>query len=233
MRVIHLSVLLLAALACLSGCSQNQGVQSGSGVAREGSRTEEQDTTRQTMNDQGDKTTVAQPSADGTETATFGAGCYWCTEAVLETLDGVLDVRSGFMGGTVANPSYELVCSGSTGHAEVVQVRFDPKKIAYATLLEWFWKLHDPTTLNQQGYDIGTQYRSVIFFHSAEQKRVAEDSRAKAQAQFQDRIVTEITPAGAFYEADAHHQDFYRNNPNQGYCRAVIRPKLKKLGIDK
>ena len=170
---------------------------------------------------------------DPARTATFGSGCYWCTEAVLEQLDGVLDVKSGFMGGKVDSPTYEQVCSGATGHAEVVQVTFDPARISYDTLLEWFWKAHDPTTLNRQGNDVGTQYRSAIFFHSDEQKRAAEASRAAHAKDFGKPIVTEIVPAATFWQADEHHQDYYRNNRNQPYCQFVIKPKLDHLGLQK
>jgi peptide-methionine (S)-S-oxide reductase len=165
--------------------------------------------------------------------ATFGAGCFWCVEAVLEQLDGVLDVTSGYMGGHVADPSYRDVCTGSTGHAEVVEVRFDPERIGYSELLDWFWRLHDPTTLNRQGADVGTQYRSAIFTHSDEQREQAEASKAAADATgaFSSPIVTEITPAGAYYPAEADHQDFYRQNREYGYCRAIITPKLGKLGL--
>ncbi len=176
-------------------------------------------------------TTTGGGTAATERLATFGAGCFWCVEAVLEQLDGVLDVQSGYMGGSVADPSYEQVCTGTTGHAEVVHVRFDPSRIAYSTLLDWFWKLHDPTTLNQQGADHGTQYRSVVFAHDDEQRAAAESSRVAAQARFRNPIVTEITPAGPFYAADPHHQDFYRGNKSYGYCRAVIVPKLEKLGL--
>jgi peptide-methionine (S)-S-oxide reductase len=170
---------------------------------------------------------------DPSSTATFGSGCYWCTEAVLEQLDGVLDVKSGFMGGKVANPTYKQVCDGTTGHAEVVQVTFDPKRISYDTLLEWFWKLHDPTTLNRQGADVGTQYRSAIFFHSDEQKKAAEASRVAHAKDFDQPIVTEIVAAGPFYEADEDHQDYYRENRRAPYCQFVIVPKLEKLGLKK
>ena len=173
--------------------------------------------------------------APGTEIATFGAGCYWCVEAVLEQIDGVLDVRSGFMGGKVANPTYEQVCTGRTGHAEVVQVTYDPKRISYAKLLGWFWKLHDPTTPDRQGDDAGTQYRSAIFYHSEDQKKAAEASRdaiGKAGV-FSDPIVTEIVPAGPFYSAEGYHQDYYRGNKGKPYCRLVISPKLEKLGLEK
>ncbi len=169
---------------------------------------------------------------ENTETATFGAGCYWCVEAVLEQLDGIVDVTSGFMGGEVENPSYEAVCTGTTGHAEVVQVTFDPSTIAYDDLLSWFWRLHDPTTLNRQGGDVGTQYRSAIFYHSEEQRAAAEASKKAAQTDFADPIVTEITAAGPYYEAKADHQDYYRRNKSQGYCRMVIAPKLDKLGLE-
>jgi len=175
------------------------------------------------------------PSAPkGFETATFAAGCYWCVEAVYQRLDGVHAVTSGFTGGNVKNPSYEAVCSGSTGHAEAVQVIFDPKKISYATLCDWFWRLHNPTELNRQGADVGTQYRSAIFYHSDEQKKIATASRNKAQESFSQPIVTEITKATTFYPAKISHQDYYKINGNQNpYCRAVIAPKLKKLKLDK
>lgn len=175
-----------------------------------------------------------EPSVAKTEIATLGAGCYWCVEAVFEQLDGVSDVRSGFMGGQVADPSYAAVCSGQTGHAEVVQVTFDPTVLPYAELLDWFWRLHDPTTLNRQGADVGTQYRSAIFFHDEDQRAAAQASRESAGASgaFTDPIVTEITAAGPFYEATAEHQDYYRANREQGYCRMVIRPKLRKLELE-
>ena len=171
--------------------------------------------------------------SDPATTATFGAGCYWCVEAVLEQLPGVKDVTSGFMGGRVANPTYEQVCNGTTGHAEVVQVTFDPRQISYETLLDWFWQLHDPTTLNRQGADVGTQYRSAIFYHSDEQRRAAEASREKHKQDFDRPIVTEIVAAGPYYKADEHHQDYYRENRSAGYCRMVIAPKLEHLGLEK
>ena len=174
-------------------------------------------------------------SAASTETATFGAGCFWCVEAVLEQLDGVHDVVSGYMGGSVDDPTYEQVCSGTTGHAEVVQVVFDPSVIGYEKLVRWFFELHDPTTLNRQGADVGTQYRSAIFYHSPEQKQTAERVRDELAAsdKFGDPIVTEISEASEFWLADPKHQDFYANNPSYGYCRVVIRPKLDKLGLEK
>lgn len=168
------------------------------------------------------------------EVATFGAGCFWCVEAVLQQLDGVLEVRSGFMGGTEENPTYEEVCAGQTGHAEVVQVGFDPAAISYEELLNWFWRLHDPTTLNRQGEDVGTQYRSAIFYHSDAQRDAALGSKdaIEASGAFPDPIVTEIVPAGTFWEAEESHRDYYRQNREQGYCRMVIYPKLSKLGLE-
>ncbi len=163
------------------------------------------------------------------ETATFGAGCFWCTEALFETLEGVDSVKVGYMGGTVKEPRYKQVCSGNTGHAEVAQIQFDPTKVSYEELLEVFWKIHDPTTLNRQGGDVGTQYRSVIFYHSDEQKKAAERSRDEHQKELADPIVTEIVPACEFHEAEGYHQDYYRNNKDAPYCRTVIAPKLEKL----
>ena len=169
----------------------------------------------------------------GAETATLGAGCYWCIEAAYRQLDGVYSATSGFMGGTVNDPTYEQVCQGDTGHAEVVQVVFDPKKITYEKILAWFWDLHDPTTLNRQGNDVGTQYRSVIFHHSDEQKKTAEASKAAAAKNFKDPIVTEITKAAIFYPAPQYHQDYYfQNKSKNGYCKYIIEPKLKKLKLD-
>ena len=168
----------------------------------------------------------------GNELATFGGGCFWCIEAGLERLDGVLDVTSGYAGGSVQNPTYEQVCNGDTGHAEVVQVTFDPRRISFEKLLEWFFKMHDPTTLNRQGPDEGTQYRSAIYFHSDEQKKQALAVIEKAQPGFRDQIVTEVAPLTRFWAAEAYHQDYFRNHPNAGYCRIQIAPKLKKLGLD-
>jgi peptide-methionine (S)-S-oxide reductase len=166
------------------------------------------------------------------EVATLGAGCFWCVEAVLQQVDGVLEVRSGYMGGELPEPTYEQVCTGRTGHAEVVQVRFDPQRLSFEALLEWFWKLHDPTTLNRQGTDVGTQYRSVIFYHSEAQREVAERSKDQAAAGLHDSIVTEITEASTFWSGEDYHQDYYRGHRAQPYCRAVIRPKLDKLGLE-
>jgi len=165
------------------------------------------------------------------ETATFGAGCFWCVEAVFQKLQGVQKVTSGYSGGHVKNPSYREVCNGTTGHAEAVQIQFDPSVISYDQLLEVFWKTHDPTTLNRQGPDIGTQYRSAIFYHTQEQKQIAEQSKRRMNdsEHFEDPIVTDIEPYENFYVADDYHQDFYENNPNQPYCRFRIDPKMDKM----
>jgi len=175
------------------------------------------------------------PNAPTQEIATFAGGCFWCTEAVMEYLTGVLDVKSGYMGGHVDDPTYEQICTGQTGHAEVIQVVFDPERISYDELLDVFWQAHDPTTLNRQGEDQGPQYRSVVFYHSSEQKAVAEKSKETLDesGRYPDPAVTEIKQATTFWEAEKEHQDFYRNNPGNGYCRLVIHPKLKKLGLEK
>jgi peptide-methionine (S)-S-oxide reductase len=163
------------------------------------------------------------------ELATFGGGCFWCLEAVFERLPGVKSVASGFAGGRTANPAYEQVCTGNTGHAEVTQIEFDPAKISYGKLLDFFWQAHDPTTLNRQGADEGTQYRSIILYHSEAQKLAAEKSRAGAQKNFKHPIVTEIVPFTKFYLAEGYHQGYYDNNSSAPYCRMVIAPKLEKL----
>lgn len=181
-----------------------------------------------------DKKPATMPEVPkGAEVATLGAGCFWCIEAVYDQIDGVHSVTSGYMGGTLNNPTYQQICTGTTGHAEVVQVVFDPKKLTYGKLLEWFWALHDPTTLNRQGADVGTQYRSAIYFHSEEQKKAAEASKKAAAADFKSPIVTEITKLETFYPAEKYHQDFYVQNKSNGYCRAIISPKLEKLKLEK
>lgn len=166
------------------------------------------------------------------EVATFGAGCFWCVEAVFENLEGVREVESGYMGGHVDNPTYREVCNGTTGHAEVTQIYFDPEIISFETLLNWLWRSHDPTTLNRQGADTGTQYRSAIFYHNEAQRETAEASKAAAQKDFASPIVTEITPASEYYVAEDYHQDYYRLNKSAPYCQMVIRPKLKKLDLE-
>jgi peptide-methionine (S)-S-oxide reductase len=166
-----------------------------------------------------------------TAVATLGGGCFWCLEAVFERIDGVLEVVSGYAGGTKTDPTYEEVCTGTTGHAEVVQVVFDPKRVSYAGLLEVFFKVHDPTTLNRQGADVGSQYRSIILYDGDEQRTAAEAARKKAEKDWKDPVVTEIVPLAAFYRAEDYHQDYFDNNRNAGYCRVIIAPKLKKLDL--
>ena len=165
------------------------------------------------------------------ETATLAGGCFWCLEAVYDQLKGVQDVVSGYAGGSRPNPTYEQVCSGSTGHAEVVQVKFDPSVVSFRDLLGIFFAIHDPTTLNRQGGDIGTQYRSAIFYHSPEQKTIADEviRELTEQKLWSDPIVTEVTPLSEFYPAEAYHQEYYERNPNQGYCQAVVGPKVAKF----
>jgi peptide-methionine (S)-S-oxide reductase len=165
------------------------------------------------------------------EKATFGSGCFWCTEAVFEELNGVHSVVSGYAGGHVQNPSYEEVCTGKTGHAEVTQITYDPNVISYDELLEVFWKTHDPTTLNRQGNDVGTQYRSAIFYHNDVQKNLAEKYKKELDASgaWDNPIVTEISPLKNYFPAEEYHQEYYANNPNQGYCAFVIAPKLEKF----
>jgi peptide-methionine (S)-S-oxide reductase len=164
-----------------------------------------------------------------TEIADLGGGCFWCMEAVFERLPGVVSVTSGFAGGTTQNPTYREVCSETTGHAEVVEIAFDPAKITYAKLLDVFWQAHDPTTLNRQGADEGTSYRSIILYRDEKQKLIAEKSKLEAQKEFSSPIVTEIVPLKKFYKAEGYHQQYFDNNSSQGYCQVVIAPKLKKL----
>lgn len=164
-----------------------------------------------------------------TETATLGGGCFWCVEAVYERLPGVISVTSGYAGGKTENPTYRDICSGTTGHAEVAQIVFDPAKISFAQILDLFWEAHDPTTLNRQGADEGTQYRSTIMYHDEQQKLQAEKSKLAAQPKFRDPIVTEIVPLKKFYPAEAYHQGYFDDNSSQPYCQVVIKPKLDKL----
>jgi len=178
------------------------------------------------------KTTVTTNIPEGAEYVTLGAGCFWCTEAVFQQIPGVLSVTSGYMGGATKNPTYDDVCTGDTGHAEVSRVVFDPKKTSLEKILAVFWEAHDPTSLNRQGADSGTQYRSAIFFNTDAQREIAEKSKAEAGKEFSKPIVTEITKAGEFYPAEDYHQNYYRLNKNSNpYCSMVIAPKLKKLGL--
>ena len=165
------------------------------------------------------------------ETATLAGGCFWCVEAIYQDLQGVHEVISGYSGGVVENPTYQQVCSETTGHAEVVQITFDPEIISYEDILYIFWRTHDPTTLNRQGADVGTQYRSAIYYHSEEQKEIAQKSKEETDASglWKDPIVTEIEPADVFYPAEAYHQNYFRLNPYQPYCQVVIDPKVRKF----
>ena len=172
-----------------------------------------------------------EPSMNQTDVATLGGGCFWCVEAVYQRVDGVLSVKPGYAGGHVDNPSYRDVCSGKTGHAEVAKIEFDPDQISYQQILNVFWQAHDPTTLNKQGADVGTQYRSVIFYHSEEQKSLAENSKIEAdQSEYwPNPIVTEITEINNYSDAEDNHDNYYQENPYQPYCLYVIKPKLDKL----
>jgi peptide-methionine (S)-S-oxide reductase len=182
--------------------------------------------------DQTHQMAAVKPIPDGAEVITLGAGCFWCTEAVFQQIPGVISVMSGYMGGHVKNPTYEMVCNGDTGHAEVERIVYDPKRITLGKILEVFWEAHDPTSLNRQGNDAGTQYRSVIFYYTDAQKAVAEKSKVAAANQFSKPIVTEIARASEFYPAEDYHQDYYRLNKNRNpYCRVVIAPKLRKLHL--
>jgi len=170
-------------------------------------------------------------SATNLDTATFGAGCFWCVEAQFQMLDGVVSVTSGYSGGTVKNPGYKEVCTGNTGHAEVCQVVYDTTKLSYADMLEAFWKSHDPTQLNRQGNDVGTQYRSVIFYHNQEQKQLAEEYKKKLNSSgaYSNPVVTEISPFTEFYKAEDYHQNYFNQNGDAPYCSFVIQPKVEKF----
>ncbi len=163
--------------------------------------------------------------------ATLGAGCFWCAEAVYEVMNGVIQVEPGYAGGQHPKPTYKLVCEGNTGHIEVVRIVFDPSIVSYEEILDVFWKIHDPTTLDRQGMDIGEQYKSIIFYHNEEQLRIAEDSRSKANdsGYWSDPIVTEIRPLSNYHTAEDYHHDYFAKNPNQAYCRAVVAPKVEKF----
>jgi len=175
---------------------------------------------------------MGNESSDGHEVATFAGGCFWCMEAVFQRIEGVLSVTSGYTGGSTPNPTYEEVCTGETAHAEAVQVAFDPALITYEEILDIFWQAHDPTTLNRQGPDTGTQYRSAIFYSGNGQREAAEKSKQKAQKKWRDPIVTEVLPLDTFWKAEDYHQNYYNAHQSAGYCRMVISPKLKKLKLE-
>lgn len=219
-----IAAILVAALTSCSGASEAHS-SIGDASADAVSASDNGDDTQTKT----DKTTK-----EGSKTmakVTFGAGCFWCVEAVFDRVEGVSKVVSGYMGGELENPTYKDICTGTTGHAEVCQLTFDPEKVSFEELLEIFWKTHDPTTLNRQGADRGTQYRSAVFYHDDEQKRVAEEYKKKLDESgaFDDPIVTEITKASKFYAAEDYHQDYFANNPGQGYCAMVIVPKIEKF----
>jgi peptide-methionine (S)-S-oxide reductase len=191
----------------------------------------EADQNKPTVEPEDDPASSDQADEDSLETVTLGAGCFWCVEAIFQQLEGVESVASGYSGGAVENPTYRDVCAGTTGHAEVCQVSFRPDVLPFEQLLEVFWKTHDPTTLNQQGADVGTQYRSAVFYHNEKQKALAEEYKKKLDESgaFSGPIVTEITPYTNFFKAEDYHQNYFRDNPNQSYCRAVIAPKVQKF----
>ena len=165
------------------------------------------------------------------EIATLGGGCFWCVEAVFQRIEGVISVKPGYAGGNIKNPTYKQICTGNTGHAEVAKIEFDPSKVTYSQILNVFWQSHDPTTLNRQGNDVGTQYRSVIFFHNESQEKIAKKSKIDAEKSgyWDEEIVTEITLLNNYYDAENYHDNYYNDNPNQPYCLFVIKPKLDKL----
>jgi peptide-methionine (S)-S-oxide reductase len=175
---------------------------------------------------------ILNESNDSMEISIIGGGCFWCTEAVFERIEGIKEVISGYAGGEPPNPTYKEICTGKTGHAEVIKIIFDPSIVSFAKVLEIFGECHDPTTLNRQGADVGTQYRSTIMYLTEEQKTQSIQWKEKLAAKFEDPIVTEIVPAPIFYHAEEYHQDYYKKNPIQGYCSFVIRPKLKKLNLE-
>jgi len=214
-RPILTCVLLAAGVTTAASCSTGDAAWS----ARSGEGA---------MNEEGNRTDT---ETEGLATATFGAGCFWCVEAIFERLEGVREVVSGYSGGHVEDPTYKQVCTGSTGHAEVCQVRFDPAVVSFEELLEVFWKTHDPTTKNRQGADVGTQYRSAIFYHDERQKELAQEYKEALDESgaFERPIVTEIVPFERFYPAEDYHQEYFALNPQQGYCRAVIAPKVEKF----
>jgi len=175
------------------------------------------------------KKPLGQEPRPGHQFATLAGGCFWCLEAVYEDVEGVVDVESGYTGGAVDRPTYRQVCEGTTGHAEVVRIEFDPARITYRELLEIFFSIHDPTTPNRQGNDVGTQYRSAIYVHSAEQRSVAVAVIAEAQGHYRDRVVTEVAEPGPYWRAEDYHQEYFRHNPAQGYCTVVVAPKVMKF----
>jgi len=219
---LFLTVTIIAMGSCLMACTQTNSTN-----------VQEKENLTLAVNDSKTDTNMdtTQAVPENLDTATFGAGCFWCVEAVFVELKGVYSVVSGYTGGHVKNPSYKEVCRETTGHAEVAQITYDPNVITFDELLEVFWQTHDPTTLNQQGNDRGTQYRSAVFYHNADQKTKAEHYKKKLDASgaWDRPIVTEITELDVFYEAEDYHQNYFEDNPDQGYCRYVIAPKMEKF----
>jgi len=229
-KLVFLKLMVIVALA---GCSNLSGQDVSGEPVPEFDRPSSSQNERTSEAQSGDKPMATSEDQSDVKlaTATFGAGCFWCTEAVFQQVEGVESVTSGYSGGRVENPTYEQVCSKKTGHAEVVQITYDPNIVSYKELLEIFWKTHDPTTPNRQGNDVGPQYRSVIFYHDDEQRQLAAKYKKKLDESgaFKDPIVTEISECEKFYPAEDYHQNYYKLNPRQGYCAFVIAPKLKKF----
>jgi peptide-methionine (S)-S-oxide reductase len=222
---LHFSLLLVGCVFAI-GCDASNPVSTAEAEPMIENPSDETPASTPANDENPSETTEAK-----SEIATFGAGCFWCVEAVFDELEGVVSVESGYMGGHVVNPTYEEVCGARTGHAEVCRITFDPAKIGFDELLEVFWQTHDPTTLNQQGADRGPQYRSAIFFHNTEQKELAEKYKKALDesGEFRDPIVTEITAASVYYKAEDYHQDYFASNPFDRYCNAVARPKVEKV----
>lgn len=221
---LHIRVTAVVLLALVAGARQAEKVK------QEKPKTEK---AKPVTTESTERSELAAQKTESEEAgiATFGAGCFWCVEAVYQQLEGVLSVESGYCGGTVNDPTYQQICEGNTGHAEVCQIRYDPSKITFDELLEAFWATHDPTTLNRQGNDVGTQYRSVIFYHDQLQKALAQQRKQQLDAAgaWRNPIVTEISPYAKFYKAEKYHQNYYADNPSKGYCQLVIRPKIEKF----
>tara|TARA_R110002095_G_scaffold127358_1_gene110416 strand:+ start:1352 stop:2092 length:741 start_codon:yes stop_codon:yes gene_type:complete len=218
---------LTAMFTLMSGCEKSLSQEN-----RPVATTDEQPESQTALVEQTESSAASAAQTDtGLEVVTLGSGCFWCTEAFFRELKGVKSAVSGYSGGAVPNPTYKAVCAGTTGHAEVIQVTFDPKVIPFTDILKAFWETHDPTTLNRQGADVGTQYRSAIFYHNEKQKAeaTAYKKQLDASKQFKSPIVTEITAFEKFYPAEEYHQDYFKLNPDQQYCRYVIRPKLEKF----
>ncbi len=221
----------VAVVGCSSSTPDSESLAPPVAAATADEKTEAEVAETKPTADSSDSTTAAAPTTGQTQTITLGAGCFWCVEAVFERIEGVTAVRSGYSGGLIENPSYEAVCTGTTGHAEVVQLDYDPAITSFEEVLQIFFTSHDPTTLNRQGADVGTQYRSAIFYHSEEQKQTAEKVIAELNASnaFSNPIVTEVTPFKTFYEAEDYHQDYFELNGRAPYCRMVIVPKVEKV----